>query len=415
MSSSKKDADNFDSERYLEGVEKFQVKTVYNKDYFLPALACFIELFTPSSSIRTMIKTAEKHTQLSSEISDSSLDNLSRQGVGKKTAEKLFRFFFRLNPKLFNQLDSLCDMTEAVYENDNYWKWLGTIHALKAREDQENDELSLSIAFLEKRCQQSKQLNIRCREQWEKKQETPELLAFYCDEANRHTLLDGDDLKALQEGIDIAQNKDGSAIPRDSAVSLLQYRLDFYFHLMATLEVGILRSWLEFDENIQNRVPDLYLKGIFCGIAGSQGQSSPFNHFLDTLKERLNPSVLKGGSPLSDYKLATHIPLQKADEQYVTQHEAQKRQLRKWREGNEYPSLDTLEAMISHLFGFKDQTPIIARSLALIGFFCIGMDRLHKQLLEDKEITAELLDKAYASYPRYWQNYRNGIWDKAGS
>lgn len=415
MRSSTKDADNFDSERYLEGVEKFQVIAVYNKDYFLPAIACFIELFAPSSSIRTMVKAAEKHIQVSSGISDSSLDNLRKQGVGKKTAEKLLRFFFRLNPKLFERLDSLSETAEPVYENDNYWEWLNTIHSLKDQEEQANDEFSLCIEFLEERCRQSKQLNIRCRERWAKKQETSELLAFYFDEANRHTLLDSDELKALQEGIDIAQKRDGSTIPGHAAVSLIQYRLDFYFHLMATLEVGILRSWLEFDEDIQNRVPALYLRGIFCGIAGSQGQSSPFNRFLDTLKERLNPSALKGGSTLSDYKLATHIPLQKADERYVTQHEAQKRQLRKWREGNEYPSQDTLEAMISRLFGFKNQTPIIAKSLALIGFFCIGMDRLHKQLLEDKEITAELLDKAYASYPRYWQNYRREIWDKAGS
>ncbi len=403
----------FDVQRYLEGDKKFQLKPVHNKDYFLPALACFIELFGTSPSVRTLIKSAEKQLQVQSGISNSSLDNFSRQGVGKKTAEKFFSFLFNLNPKLFKLIEPLGNAKDTIYENDNYWPWLGVVSSLQDFEKEEETELVLCVAFLAERCQQSKQINDTFRAIKKTEPDTLKVLKMYFDQATKHTLLNDEESAAFMEGIVVEINKPGSDVTEKVILAALRYRLDFYFNLMATLEVGILRLWLEIDADVQNRVPDFYQNGLFCSITDIHNQSSPFSRFLDDLKERFNPYVLKGSSPISDYKFATFIPISKGDEQCVTLHEAQKRQLRKWREGSAYPSLDTLEDMISNLFGFKEQIPVIAKCLANIGYFCIGLDRLHKQLLENKDVSAELLNEAYGSYPRYWQQYRQHIWQKS--
>ncbi|RWX52902.1 hypothetical protein [Photobacterium chitinilyticum] len=397
---------NFDIQRYLEGYKKLRLKPVHNKDYFLPALTCFIELFGASSSVRTMIRCAEKQLQVSSGISDSSLDNFSRQGVGKKTAEKFFRFIFQTDPQTFTQLESQCETQDTIYESDNYWPWLGVICNLQGSEE---NELALCIDFLTKRCQQNKQINNYCRAMKEKETSNAEVLNKYFERTSAHTLLSDEEKTAFSEGIVSELNNPRGEATEKAVLAMLQYRLDFYFHLMASFEVGILKLWLELDEDIPNRVPDFYQNGFFSSIAHIHSHSSPFNRFLDGLKERFNPQVLNGYPSLSGSKLAAFIPVDKSDEQYVTLHEAQKRQLRKWRERNAYPSLETLECLISDLFGFKDQIPVIAKSLANIGLICIGLDRQHKQLLQHKEISPELLSKAYGSYPRYWQQYRQHI------
>jgi len=403
---------NFDIQRYLEGHKKFQFKPEQNNDYFLPALACCIELFGASSSLRTMVKRAEKLQKVWAGISNSSLNNLARQGVGRKTAEKLFRFLFSLNPKMLKRLNSLYDTKDTIYAGDNYWPWLSFVSTQKAFEEKEESELSLCITFLASRSHLSKKLNNTCRAKGTIEKDPLKILPFYYHQANKHTQLNKEEVTALNEGILILLQKDNREVPREAIVAMVQFRLDFYFNLMATLEVGILKFWLKIDADIPNRVPDFYQNGLFCSIANIRNQSSPFNRFLDALKERFNPYVLKGSSPLSDYRLATFIPISKDDEQYITLHEAQKRQLRKWREESAYPSSDTLEKLVSRLLGYTDQVPIMAKSLATVGIACIAMDRLNKQLLNNDDIDSGLLSEVYDSYPRYWQYYHEQIWEK---
>ncbi len=391
--------------------EKFKFPLIDNPSLILPSTNDVIKLFTGKNmTLRQFVRFIEAQNNIKSPVSDSSLDSASRKGVGIRVARKIFSFFDKVIPShvIANISEKMPLDSEKVPVGSNYWLWFAAIAGFKPFGYEEFKPL---IEFLELRGQQEKRLFEELIPLRKKEQITAD--AHAC--MRKHYLeIIHLDKNAMDVFFNVVSNSmEGSAVTVDvnTLSTLLQVKLDFYFCLFASFEVGLIRNAIKHDPKIKSNNPGACENGIFCRWmptfkeGDSTALTSPFEQFLIYLRKLAG----QGEGPITWRCLAKSIPIGDEDKKYPDEDaklEAQIDRLKDWRKSSYYPSRQVLERLFLNLSGEEDVTAVMD-----LAYFAIALDRLVKSDLalisQEKGIDAlAAIKEGYSSYPLYWAKYK---------
>jgi hypothetical protein len=395
--------------------EKVKIALPDYPSIILPSVNVVLELFFGKSiSIRQTVRFMESVSKIDSQISDSSLDNFSKRGVGKKTLSKFGLFFDKV--ALPERIKSLVDhMNKPPFEIDkvppgsNYSGWLSFLWGIKQHDPVERKPL---LDFLESRAQQEKSLFEEAGRLREAGKTTVECFAFLRDSYNDIGYLETETLDIFFDLFNRNLERNDISVDAKSMVAFVKLKLDFYFCLLASYEVGLIAYVEKTDPQLRSNRPDIFEHGFFSywlpilGEESGEGKKKgelvfPFELFLDYLRNS------KDKEPISWRVLAKSIPVNVEQESADTKHEAQIDRLKAWRKGDYYPGSEVLETFLVNLSG--DSNVVTMQNLAICA---VALDKLVRVDMKqvDKELgsagASAIVEEGYSCYPLYWSKYK---------
>jgi hypothetical protein len=394
--------------------EKVVFMTPDNPSFILPSINEVSQLFFGKKmTTYQLVRFTESWLNIQSRISDSSLNNCSKGGVGKGVLSKLGAFFDQLAKVGSRKVDLLALFsTQKLFKYDkiskksNYWGWLPVIHGIKQHDLM---ELEPMIVFLEARARQEEEIFAEAMSLSEGEKTPGKCLEFLRKSYGGMGHVDD---KAMDVFFDLMEQdikEELFTVDRKSMVALLKIKLDFYFCLLASYEVGLI-AWIEKeDPDLRSRRPDIFERGLIgywlpvVRDGAEHVLESPFESFLDYLRH-----VMKEEGEISWRELAKSIPVT-MKEKFVdadTKHEAQISRLKEWRSGGYYPSREVFETFLVNL---SSETNVFA--MLDLATCSIALDKLVREdvKLVSKELSEEALaivEEGYSCYPLYWTKYK---------
>ncbi|XDF76715.1 hypothetical protein AAFX60_007950 [Aliivibrio fischeri] len=380
---------------FLDEHGRFKVKRHTERMPFLPFIQNFASVIGGPQSPREMIKMMEKCSGISANISNSSLDNLSRSGVGKSIATKFFNFIASFREDFFTRsLKDLPQRPVSIYET--YIEWRAALVGLVMANENDVGHFQLVIDFLGNRCNQAEQAFLVCKKLKDHGMTPLEAAFRYYDYLDHSMYLERKDIGVLKDLLVQYVEQGEAAIESDQYASVINLDLDFYFNLAAHYEVHMLMVLFDDIEDLKLVRSDILEAGVLVPIITLYRREDSLNTYFSAFLEFLKTFVEEG--EYTDYKLARSIPILQGDKFSSSSLQEKKlNQLKDWKKGVNLPSYDKLGQFMVNLWGGDS---ILTDCFTKWGYICLAIDRYSTNL--QKDCDSEIIDLCIARYKIYW-------------
>lgn len=244
---------------------------------------------------------------------------------------------------------------------------------------------------------------------------------LYIDLLRQHTRLPEDVINLVPELL-ASQTVQLSAF--EKAKVACSTKLDFYFSVIACLEIGWINKIAIDSPEVTLRQSDWFQNGIIYKFIKSLRfledkeiwLETPFSLYLEWLVDIQGTS--KDDSRISDAKLASYIPIEKKADTVggYTKSEKQKDLLKDWK-NSKYPSPKKLSGFIQNLVAELNGD---AQLLIEIGLSAIILDKLFLELFQGIQDEGDIdcykaMEQSVTRYKEYFKHYHAAYskWDKA--
>ena len=406
-------------QRYIESLEGNAPAPGSRVTILLPSATDFFQLLGFSGSVPSLFEQISEQKKVALPFSRATLFKLpkywiGKESIGKATQRKFLDFVWNLFPRKQQKLIGMPKhFTGGAGE-----LWQGLVLGIK-NTVRATEELAGLVDFLEQRMDQEHYILMNMRNA-ALDQNSKENL--YIDLLKQHTRLPEDVINLVSELV-VNQSVQLSAF--EKAKVACSTKLDFYFSLIACLEIGWLNKisidapevTLRQSDWFQNGIIHKFIKKLRFLDNDEIWLETPFSLYLEWLADI---AASKSNLRFSDAKLASYIPIEQEEDTAggYTKSEKQKDLLKDWK-NSKYPSPKKLSGFIQNLVGALCGD---TQFLIEIGLSAIILDKLFLELFHGLRNEGDVdcykaLEQSVTRYKEYFQHYHAmySKWDKAAA